>query len=89
MNRPADKWTINRERLREIWNPHTPDNMLVRHLALRAGVADPSTFEGHQKRIGKLARRRRRIVVADPTQEEYEEFLVECEAHGMFESDDG
>lgn len=82
---PAN-WRALRERQRDLWNPNAPDNMLVRHLALEAGKADPESFAGHQRRIGSLARSRRAMRLADPTPEQWEAFVARCVAAGMVAS---
>ena len=70
-----------------MWNPHTPDNMLVRHRALEAGKADPPSFPSQQKRIGGLARKTRTMMsrgtLPEPTDVELEAFWAECRAAGL------
>lgn len=76
-----------RERLGAMWNPHSPDNMLVRHQALEAGKADSPSFPAHQKRIGVLARKTRRLqsqgLLREPTDAEVEMFTAVCLNAGL------
>lgn len=71
----------------QIWNPHSPDNMMVRHRALERGRAFPSTFEGEQGVVRSLSRKRRRLEargeLTPPTTEELRTFLAECRDAGF------
>lgn len=75
------KWSSLRGRSRLLWNPNTPDNMLVRYQALKAGKANPEVFPAEQDRIRQLAGQRN--FVPDPTDEEWAEFVSLCLAAGM------
>lgn len=80
---PTDWSKLRRGRSRELWNPHAPDNMLVRHLALKEAEANPETFGASQRRIRRLARIRQGMRLPDPTPKEWEEFVLLCVAAGM------
>ncbi len=75
--------SIYPEHTRDLWNPAAPDNMLVRHLALKACNADPSIFPSEQARIASLSRSRQWMKLYPPTDQEWEEFVDLCLAAGM------
>ena len=78
-----ETWPVKRT----IWNPHAPDNMMVRHRALQRGKAAPETFVAEQRMIRSLARRTRsmeaRGELPDPTVDEARAFFAECRAAGF------
>lgn len=77
----------SRRRREAMYNPHSPDNMLVRNDALRAGETNPSAFPALQKRIRRLARKRQAMEARGelpmPTPEERKAFDAELEKRGL------
>jgi len=60
--------------------------MLVRHISILAGEADPDSVPERQRKVARLAGKRQSTMVPPPSDDEYTDFLAKCEEAGMFDS---